>query len=219
MELTNIELQAFDPQALKEKAAAIRDAVANLSVTPEMVGTLFMELIDAAGDVRTALELFLDTNLPEITQDIDARLAGVDAATEAATAATQRAEATRTLVEELTATLQAHAVTTPTPKQVVIDYCPEEVTLADGVRPQIKARAVPGYGEGGVLFIADNRALMITPDGIITPTATGTTIVNVVAVLKSTVYRQLVIAVVPPRIRTTSAGCMRLDRNGNIRLT
>lgn len=219
MELTKIELQAFDPQALREKAVEIRDAVANLSVTPAMVGTLFTELIDACGDMRTALELFLTVNLPEITQDIDTRLSGVDAATQAATVATQRAEATRTLVEELTATLQAHAVTTPAPKQVVIDYCPKEVTLADGVRPQIKARAVPGYGDGGVLFIADNRALMITPDGIITPTATGTTVVNVVSVLKSTVYKQLAIAVVPPRIRMTSANCMRLDKNGNIRLT
>lgn len=219
MELTNIGLQAFDPQALREKAAAIRDAVANKAVTPVMVGTLFTELIDACGDVRTALELFLGTNLPEITQNIDARLSGVDEATQAATVATQKADATRMLVEELTATLQAHAVTTPAPKQVVIDYCPKEVTLADGVRPQIKARAVPGYGDGGVLFIADNRALMITPDGIITPTAIGITVVNVAAVLKSTVYKQLVIAVVPPRIRITSASCMRLDKNGNIRLT
>ena len=105
------------------------------------------------------------------------------------------------------------------PKQVVIDYCPTEVTLAEGVHPQIQARAVPGYGEGGVLFIADNRALMITPDGIITPTAAGTTVVNAASVYKSTVYKQLTIAVVPPRIRTTSSGTMRLDANGNIRLT
>ena len=43
--------------------------------------------------------------------------------------------------------------------------------------------------------------------------------VNVVAVANSTVYKQLTIAVVPPRIRTTAAGGMRLDKNGNIRLT
>lgn len=217
--MTDITLKDFEKQTLQERASAIRDAVANKAVTPAMVGELFVDLIDTCGDVRTALQLFLDTNLPEITQNIDERLAGADEAAKAATAEAQRAEATRLLVEELTATLQAQATTKPTPKQVVIDYCPAEVTLADGVHPQIKARAVPGYGDGGVLFIADNRALMITPDGIITPTATGTTVVNAAAVYKSTVYEQLTIAVVSPRIRTTSAGCMRLDNNGNIRLT
>lgn len=217
--MTEITLKDFDKQPLQERAAAIRDAVANKAVTPAMVGELFVDLIDTCGDVRTALQLFLDTNLPEITQDIDERLAGADEAAKAATAEAQRAEATRLLVEELTATLQAQATTKPAPKQVVIDYCPAEVTLADDVHPQIKARAVPGYGDGGVLFIADNRALMITPDGIITPTATGRAVVNAAAVYKSTVYKQLTIAVVPPRIRTTSAGGMRLDNNGNIRLT
>lgn len=217
--MTEITLKDFDKQPLQERAAAIRDAVANKAVTPAMVGELFVDLIDTCGDVRTALQLFLATNLPEITQDIDERLAGADEAAKAATAEAQRAEATRLLVEELTATLQAQATTKPAPKQVVIDYCPAEVTLADDVHPQIKARAVPGYGDGGVLFIADNRALMITPDGIITPTATGRAVVNAAAVYKSTVYKQLTIAVVPPRIRTTSAGGMRLDNNGNIRLT
>ena len=219
MEITNITLKDFDRLTLQVRAAAIRDAVANKAVTPHMVGALFADLIDTCGDIRTALQLFLDTNVPEITQDIDKRLAGADEAATAATVAAQRAEATRLLVEELTATLQAEASTKPAPKQVVIDYCPTEVTLAEGVHPQIKARAVPGYGEGGVLFIADNRALMITPDGIITPTAAGTTVVNAASVYKSTVYKQLTIAVVPPRIRTTSSGTMRLDANGNIRLT
>ncbi len=219
MELTDIQLQTFEPQALQERAAAIRDAVANKAVTPTMVGALFADLIDTCGDIRTALQLFLGTNVPEITQDIDNRLAGADSAAEAATAAAQKAEATRALVAELTETLQAQAVSRPTPTQVVIDSYPKEVTLAADVHPRINARAVPGYCEGGVLFIADNRALMITPDGIITPTATGTTLVNVVAVHKSTVYKQLTIAVVPPRIRTTAAGGMRLDKNGNIRLT
>lgn len=37
MELTNIELQAFDPAPLQERAAAIRDAVANKAITPAMV--------------------------------------------------------------------------------------------------------------------------------------------------------------------------------------
>ena len=90
MELTNIELQAFDPAPLQERAAVIRDAVANKAITPAMVGALFADLIDACGDIRTALSLFLGTNVPEITQSIDTRLAGVDSAAEAATAAARK---------------------------------------------------------------------------------------------------------------------------------
>ena len=54
-----------------EQAAAIRDAVTAKSVTAEMVGSLFVSLINAAGSVRDALALFLDTNVNEIIADID----------------------------------------------------------------------------------------------------------------------------------------------------
>ena len=101
MELTENKLAELDTAALTKKAQAIRDAVMAKSVTAEQVGSLFVDLIGACGNVRDALALFLDTNVPEITADIDSRLAGADAATLAATAAAQKAEATRALVEEL----------------------------------------------------------------------------------------------------------------------
>lgn len=219
MELTEIRLEQFNTIPLQERAAFIRQAVASKAITAEMVGSLFADLIDACGNMRAALDLFIGTNVPEITGDIERRMAGVDAATEAAAAQCQATEATRTLVEELTATLQAAAISQPEPQKVVIDYAPQEVTMRNDVHPKIKARAVPGYAEGGVLFIADGRALIITPDGTITPVAPGESIVNVVAITNSTIYKQLTIAVVPPRIRMTGTGGMRLDANGNIRLT
>lgn len=220
MELTEVKLEEFNPLALVEKATAIRDAITTKSITPVMVGELFVELIEACGSMHNALALFLDVNVKEITADIENRLAGADEAAAAARAEQQKTEALRLLVEELTGTLIGGAGDIkPVPVKVVIDSCPKEVTLAKGVRPKITARAVPGYTDGGVLFIADNRALMITPDGCITPVSPGESIVNVVATAKTTVYKQLTIAVVPPRLRKTSAGVMRLDSMGNIRLT
>lgn len=85
-------------------------------------------------------------------------------------------------------------------------------------QPQIEAQVLPKFGLGGVLFISDNKALEVTPDGKITPLAVGVSRVNVVATGDTKLYKQLLIAVVPPRIRM-AGGVMRLDADGNIRLT
>ncbi len=61
-------------------------------------------------------------------------------------------------------------------------------------------------------------ALEVTPDGRIVPLKEGVGKVNVVATVKTSIYKTLTIAVVPPRIRLTGGG-MRLDGKGNIRLT
>lgn len=202
---------------LREKAIAIRDAVVTKSVTAEDVGSLFVSLIDAAGSVRDALALFLDTNVGEIVADIDNRLSGVDEAAAAASAEVQRCEATRTLVTELVAALSSQNIAAPT--RLAIDYAPTEVTLGNQQLPQIHARALPAYGFGSVLFISDNKAVEVTPDGKITPVALGISKVHVVASVKTSIYKTLEIAVVPPRMRLTAGGGLRLDGNGNIRLT
>ena len=61
--------------------------------------------------------------------------------------------------------------------------------------------------------------LEVTPDGRILPLKEGVGKVNVVATIKTSIYKTLTIAVVPPRIRLTTGGGMRLDGKGNIRLT
>ena len=103
MELTENKVAELDTALLKKKAVAIRDAVMAKSVTAEQVGGLFVELIDTCGSVRDALALFLDTNVGEITSDIDRRLSGADEAREAAEVAAQKANATRALVRNWSA--------------------------------------------------------------------------------------------------------------------
>lgn len=216
MELTENKLAELDTAALTKKAQAIRDAVMAKSVTAEQVGSLFVDLIGACGNVRDALALFLDTNVPEITADIDSRLAGADAATLAATAAAQKAEATRALVEELVGKLSSQNLSKPVRLEV---KAPGEVTVCNMRQPRIEAQTLPKFGLGGVLFISDNKALEITPDGKITPVAGGIGKVTVVATGNTELYEQIQIAVVPPRVRLSSDGGIRLDGSGNIRLT
>ena len=215
MELTENTVAAIDTAGLQERAKAIRDAVMAKSVTAEQVGSLFFDLIDTCGNVRDALALFLDTNVGEITADIDNRLAGADAARQSAEVAAQKAEATRALVEELVGVLSSQNLYKPTRLEV---KSLTEITLTNMAQPQIEVQTLPKFGLGGVLFIGDNKALEITPDGKITPLAVGVSKVNVVATGNTSLYEQLIIAVVPPRIRMAGES-MRLDGNGNIRLT
>nr|DAX40448.1 MAG TPA: hypothetical protein [Caudoviricetes sp.] len=215
MELTENKVAELDTALLKKKAVAIRDAVMAKSVTAEQVGSLFVELIDTCGSVRDALALFLDTNVGEITSDIDRRLSGADEAREAAEVAAQKANATRALVEELVGKLSSQNLYQPTRIDV---KSPTEITLSNMAQPRIEAQTLPKFGLGGVLFIGDNKALEVTPDGRITPLAVGVSKVNVVASGNTRLFKQLLIAVVPPRMRMAE-GNIRLDGSGNIRLT
>lgn len=215
MELTENKVAAIDTAGLQERAKTIRDAVMAKSVTAEQVGSLFFDLIETCGNVRDALALFLDINVGEITADIDYRLAGADAARQSAEVAAQKAEATRALVEELVGVLSSQNLYKPIQLAV---KSPTEITLTNLAQPQIEAHILPKFGLGGVLFISDNKALEITPDGKITPLAVGVSRVNVVATGNTSLYKQLLIAVVPPRMRM-AGDSIRLDGNGNIRLT
>lgn len=217
VKLTENKVAEINTSALEKRARDIRDAVVTKSVTVEMVGSLFADLITACGNVRDALALFLDTNVGEITSDIDARLAGVDAATKAATAETQKCEATRTLVDNLVGLLSSQNVAAPT--RLEVTDCPKEVTLGNRQRPRVEAKALPAFGIGSLLFVGGGDVLEVTPDGRILPLKEGVGKVNVVATIKTSIYKTLTIAVVPPRIRLTTGGGMRLDGKGNIRLT
>lgn len=217
VKLTENKVAEIDTSTLEKRARDIRDAVVTKSVTVEMVGSLFADLIEACGNVRDALALFLDTNVAEITGDIDRRLAGADAAAKAATAETQKSEATRTLVESLVSVLSSQNVAAPT-RLEINDY-PKEVTLGNEQRPRIEARALPAFGLGSLLFVSNSDALEVTPDGRIVPLKEGVGRVNVVATVKTSIYKTLTIAVVSPRMRLTTSGGMRLDGKGNIRLT
>ncbi|WP_418169224.1 hypothetical protein [Alistipes putredinis] len=213
--MTENKVAELDTALLKKKAVAIRDAVMAKSVTAEQVGSLFVELIDTCGSVRDALALFLDTNVGEITSDIDRRLSGADEAREAAEVAAQKANATRALVEELVGKLSSQNLYQPTRIDV---KSPTEITVSNMAQPRIEAQTLPKFGLGGVLFIGDNKALEVTPDGRITPLAVGVSKVNVVASGNTRLFKQLLIAVVPPRMRMAE-GNIRLDGSGNIRLT
>lgn len=216
-QLTKNELQPLDIAGLLRRAEVIRDAVMAKTVSARQVGQLFCDLIEACGDIDRAVRLFLSVNVPEIQNDIDARLAGADDAAAKAAAEIQRSQQTRALVESLVEKLSTQNPTAP--ERVDIASAPAVVTITNPVPQKISAALFPRFGHGSVLFISDNKAVQVTPDGIVRPVALGCSSVHAVATADSSVYKSLCIEVVPPRLRLSASGALRLDSAGNIRLT
>ena len=216
-QLTENNLQALDTAALLERAEVIRDAVQSKSISARQVGELFCGLIEACGDINRAVRLFLSVNVPELQNDIDRRLAGADDATAKATAEIQRSEQTRALVESLVAKLSTQNLNAP--ERVDITAAPVRITLTNPVPQKIGAALFPRFGLGSVLFIGDHKAVDVTPDGMVLPVALGRSTVHAIATADTSVYKSLRIEVVPPRLRLSHSGALRLDGNGNLRLT
>nr|DAL23375.1 MAG TPA_asm: hypothetical protein [Caudoviricetes sp.] len=215
--LTPITLPQLDVEALAERAATIRDAINAKSVSAQQVGALFYDLVEYCGNVRDALSLFINSNLPEIQQDIDRRLAGVDSAVEKAAAELQKSEAARALVESLVASLSSQNLAAPL--RIDIRRCPGSVTLTNAMRPRIDAALFPRFGLGSIFFYAENSAARITPAGEIIPVEPGTARIYAVATGDTSIYQALTIEVVPPRLRMADGDTLRLDAKGNLRFT
>lgn len=216
-QLTENNLQALDIGALLESAEVIRDAVQPKSISARQVGELFCGLIEACGDINRAVRLFLSVNVPELQKDIDTRLAGADNAADKAVAEIQRSEQTRALVESLVAKLSTQNLNAP--ERVDITAAPVRITLTNPVPQKIGAALFPRFGLGSVLFIGDHKAVDVTPDGMVLPVALGRSTVNAIATADTSVYQSLRIEVVPPRLRLSHSGALRLDGKGNLRLT
>lgn len=216
-QLTKNELQPLDIDTLRQQAEVIRDAVLAKTISARQVGELFCGLVTACGDINTAVRVFLSVNVPEICNDIDGRLSGVDRAVEKAEAELQKSEAARAALAELVARLSGQSLAAPL-RIDVADY-PATITSTNTVPQKITARLFPRFGIGSVLFIGDHQAVEVTPDGFVTPVRPGASKVNAVATSDTSVYKSLCIEVVPPRLRLAAPGALRLDSKGNIRLT
>lgn len=216
-QLTKNDLQPLDIDALLQQAEVIRDAVLAKTISARQVGELFCGLVSACGDINTAVRVFLSVNVPEICNDIDARLSGVDRAVEMAEAELQKSEAARAALAELVARLSGQSLAAPL--RIDVADCPATITSTNTVPQKIAARLFPRFGIGSVLFIGDHQAVEVTPDGFVTPVRPGASKVNAVATSDTSVYKTLCIEVVPPRLRLAAPGALRLDSKGNIRLT
>ena len=139
-----------------------------------------------------------------------ANIAGQQAA-----AAAERLEATRAEME--LAIARAGQVVQGMPNGLKVEL-PETVTLGNPTRQYIKPRVKPDGCAQNVIYQTDGQSVEIEPSGEIQAREEGISRVHVIPTQGTRYYKTVQIEVVPPRIRLTSGG-MRLDKEGNIRLT
>lgn len=135
---------------------------------------------------------------------------------ERAEAATQATEQQRAVLEALIDRAQHVTAGVPTGMEV---EAPATVTMGNPVKQYVRGRVLPTSALQNVLYLADGKAVDVLPDGEIVPQAIGTSRVHVIPTDDTRFYKTIQVEMVAPRIRTTAAGTMRLDKQGNIRLT
>lgn len=145
-----------------------------------------------------------------------------DTATAAAIAAAQRAEAATQATEQQRAILEAlieraQHVTAGVPTGMEVES-PATVTMGNPVKQYVRGRVLPTSALQNVLYLSDGRAVDVLPDGEIVPKAAGTSRVHVIPTDGTRFYKTIQVETVAPRIRTAGS-TMRLDAQGNIRLT
>ena len=132
-----------------------------------------------------------------------------------AAAAAERLEATRGEMEISIA--RAEQVVQGVPNGLKVE-APETVTLGNPAKQYIKPRVKPDGCAQNVIYQTDGQSIEVEPSGEIQAREAGSTRVHVIPTQGTKYYKTIKIEVVPPRIRLTNGG-IRLDKQGNIRLT
>lgn len=148
-------------------------------------------------------------------QDADTATAAAIAAAQRAEAATQATEQQRAILEALIERAQHVTAGVPTGMEV---ESPATVTMGNPVKQYVRGRVLPTSALQNVLYLSDGRAVDVLPDGEIVPKAAGTSRVHVIPTDGTRFYKTIQVEAVAPRIRTAGS-TMRLDAQGNIRLT
>lgn len=148
--------------------------------------------------------------------------AEADEAAANAIAAAQRAEAaTQTIAQERAILVglieRAKVVTAGVPTGMVVE-APESITIGNTVKQYVRGKVLPDGAAQNVLYLSDGKAVDVLPDGEIVPKAKGTGTVHVIPTDATRFYKTIQVEAVAPRART-AGGSIRLDAQGNIRLT
>lgn len=105
------------------------------------------------------------------------------------------------------------------PNRMTVDY-PQHLTVGNKEDNKIVATLYPlATALQNVLFLADNNAVSVYPDGSIHINKAGRSVVHVVPTLNTALYRTLLITVSDPSVRLVTKSSVRLLAGGTFRLT
>lgn len=209
-----LELQKPATEAAQRADTNVREFI---RVAQEKSDTATKNAKTATSEATTATEATKKATTESIDATGKAKTATAYAneAGQQAAAAAERLEATRGEME--IAIARAEQVVQGVPNGLKVE-APETVTLGNPVKQYIKPRVKPDGCAQNVIYQTDGQSIGIEPSGEIQAREVGSTRVHVIPTQGTKYYKTIKIEVVPPRIRLTSGG-MRLDKQGNIRLT
>lgn len=104
------------------------------------------------------------------------------------------------------------------PSSITVEY-PQHLTVGNREDSRIVATLYPlATALQNVLFLSDNNAVSVYPDGSIHINKAGRSVVHVVPTMNTALYRTLLITVSEPSVRLTKTNSVRLLSGGTFRL-
>ena len=153
---------------------------------------------------------------------INAAQKAQEATTAANTATTNASNATAAAIEakeDCEEVIAAAAELEPlnlVPTAMTVEY-PSRLLVGNMAENFIRATLTPASVKPNVLFLGDDKAVSVTPDGRITILAAGTSIIHVIPTCNVVLYKTIQIKVSKPTVRLVTLSSIRLTANGNFR--
>ena len=163
----------------------------------------------AAGRVNTAIEQ-ANTAATNAAQ-------GAQAATEAATNANDALadiNAALDKLEELEQTITEKDRKQPT--AMTLEY-PKKITKGNKEAQFIKAQLTPAGTGSNVLFLGDDKAVTVDPNGFIRVNEAGKSRIHVIPTENTSIYQTIEIEVMELSLRLNTSSSLRMLGNGNLR--
>lgn len=153
---------------------------------------------------------------------INAAQKAQEATTAANTATTNASNATAAAIkakedcEEVIAAATELEPLNLVPTAMTVEY-PSRLLVGNMAENFIRATLTPASVKPNVLFLGDDKAVSVTPDGRITILAAGTSIIHVIPTCNVALYKTIQIKVSKPTVRLVTLSSIRLTANGNFR--
>ena len=153
---------------------------------------------------------------------INAAQKAQEATTAANTATTNASNATAAAIEakeDCEEVIAAAAELEPlnlVPTAMTVEY-PSRLLVGNMAENFIRATLTPASVKPNVLFLGDDKAVSVTPDGRITILTAGTSIIHVIPTCNVALYKTIQIKVSEPTVRLVTLSSIRLTANGNFR--
>lgn len=146
----------------------------------------------------------------------DQKATAADNAANLAGETAEEARATIVRLEELEESLVGQYKMIPTGMN--LDY-PPRITFRNTVPRRITYELLPTNTGRNVLFLGDDNAVSVQPDGSLTVNRTGISKIHVIPTKNTSIYRTIQITVAEPELRRVKSNSLRLMGNGSFRLT